>query len=438
MRKYIFKLALLLGIAVVSSTAYAQDDSKFGDDPDQCKRDLSEYIEFVKQKSYKDAYPAWRRLYVNCPQSSKSIFINGPKIVSYFIDNAKDEAVKKAWLDTLMQVYDKRIEFFGEKGNVLGRKGNDLYAYDKSRTEEAYQYMGESIKLCGNNAQAAVLQNYMMASADLYKDKKIDAGQVVQDFSTASDAITVLISEEQKEKTVETYKKVEENIGKIFIGTGAGSCDVLIGHFTPKFEANPKDVELLNTITKYLNKSDCTDSQLFFDASVNLYEVEPSSQSAYNIAKMALKKNQLSKASEFYQKAIEMEENDEIKAQYYYELAVVSAGSPSASRSYALKAASLKSGWGDPYILIGKLYASSSASCGDDKFHQSAVFWAAVDKFNYAKSIDGNVAAEANKLIAQYKAYFPGKEDAFAYNITEGSDIKIECWINETTKARFE
>jgi len=116
-------------------------------------------------------------------------------------------------------------------------------------------------------------------------------------------------------------------------------------------------------------------------------------------------------------------------------LAAASSSNPSQARTYALKAASLKSGWGKPYLLIGKLYAASG--CGEDKFTKASVFWLAVDKFKKAKAIDASVAADANKLIATYKAYFPGKEDAFAYNVTEGAEVKIECWINESTKARF-
>jgi tetratricopeptide (TPR) repeat protein len=433
-----FKITFLLFSLAFVLPAFAQDDAKYGDDPDQCKRDLSEYIEFVKQKSYIDALPAWRRVYSNCPKSSKSIYINGPKIFKALIKAEKDAAKKQAYIDTLMIIYDKRIEHFGQKGSVLGRKGNDLLKYRKASYEEAYGYMKESTELTPTKPQAAVLQNLMKASALMYKNKKIDAGQVVADFSSASDQLAVLFEKDkEKPKKIEAYKKVEENVGKLFISTGAGSCDVLIGHFTPKFEATPQDEELLKTITKYLDKGDCTDSKLFFESSVNLYEISPSAQAAYNIAKMAAKKKDYNKAAKFYNKAIEMEEDDAVKAQYYYELAAVSMTSPASARSYALKAISLKSGWGAPYILIAKLYAGSSSSCGDDKFSQASVFWLAVDVLNQAKSVDASVAADANKLIGQYKQYFPGKEDAFAYNVTEGSAVQIECWINKTTKARF-
>ena len=436
MKKLVLSISILLGIILSSLNTFAQDDAKYGDNPDQCRQDLSEYIEFVKQKNYLDALPAWRRVYSACPQSSKSIFLNGPKIMGTLIKNEDDKARKLLYVDTLMQIYDKRIELFGQEGNVLGRKGNDLYKYNPKAYEEAYGYLSKSLELQGDKTAAAILQRLMQVSAKMYKNKKIDAGQVVQDFSNISDVIAVQEKElAGNEKKLGRVKKVEENVGKLFIGTGAGSCDVLIAHFTPKFEALPKDVELLKTITKYLDKGDCTDSQLFFDASVNLYEAEPSSIAAYNLAKMAAKKKQLSKSTEFYKKAIELAEDNDIKAKYYYELAIISSSSPASARSYALKATGLRPGWGKPYILIGKLYASSG--CGDNKFTKGAVFWAATDQFIKAKSVDPSVASEANKLIASYKAYLPGKEDAFAYNVTEGAPVKIDCWINVTTKARF-
>jgi len=437
MKKIIINGLFLLGGLLLSAPIFAQDDAKYGENPETCKRDLSEYIEFVKQKNYLDALPAWRRVYNQCPASSKSIFINGPKIYKKLIKIEKDEAKKMLYLDTLMQVYDKRIKYFGQEGNVLGRKGRDLYKYNKKGAyEEAYGYLFKSVELSKEKSQVAVLQSLMSASARMYKTKKIDAGQVVQNFSTISDILTQLEGiNKEKPKKLEQIKKVQGNVGTIFIATGAGSCDVLIAHFTPKFEAAPTDVELLKTITKYLDKGDCTDSKLFFDASENLYKAEPSAQAAYNLAKMAAKKKQFSKASEFYKKAIELTEDNETKANYYYELAIISSSSPATSRTYAKKAAALKPNWGKPYILIGKLYASSG--CGDDKFTKSSVFWAAVDQFVKAKSVDASIAGEANKLIAEYKKYFPGKEDAFAYNVTEGSEVKIECWINTTTKARF-
>jgi len=431
------KYLLFVAVFFIVISGKSQDNDKFGANPDQCKMDASEYKEFVKQKNYVDAVRAWRKVFKECPKAYKAIYIDGSKIYKSFIKKEKDAVKKAALVDTLMMIYDQRVQYFGQKAYVYGRKGADMYRYNKKNYEEAYRLMKFSID-SGKKIQPAVLQYYMTASARMYKNKKNDAGKVVQDFSLVSDKLAILIEKNKdNEKKLAKLKKTEENIGKIFIATGAGSCEVLVAHFTPKFEATPQDTDLLKTITKYLAKGECTESKLFFDASVALYNLSPSANAAYNIAKIAVKKKEMSKAIEFYKKAIEGETDKEKKANYYYELAVISVNSPAASREYIMKAIDLKPNWGDPYLFLGKLYAGSASKCGESKFQHAAVYWLAVDQFIKAKSIDPSIAVKANKLIATYKSYFPNKEDAFFYNVTAGDTYSIECWINRKTKARF-
>ena len=92
---------------------------------------------------------------------------------------------------------------------------------------------------------------------------------------------------------------------------------------------------------------------------------------------------------------------------------------------------------GAAYILYGKAYAAYANNYGEEAFDHASVFWAAVDKFNKAKQVDPSVAEEANKLITSYTPHFPSKDEAFFRSVTEGADVKIGDWINETTKARF-
>ena len=52
---------------------------------------------------------------------------------------------------------------------------------------------------------------------------------------------------------------------------------------------------------------------------------------------------------------------------------------PSA-REWAEKAAGYRSGWGEPYLLIGKLYASSGPKCGSGRgWNSQVVTWPAID-----------------------------------------------------------
>ena len=78
-------------------------------------------------------------IYLACPQIikcsyliSKNIYIYGVRIYRDRIAKGSNESIKAGALDTLMLIYDKRIEYFGQEGLTLGRKGLDLFKYDRS------------------------------------------------------------------------------------------------------------------------------------------------------------------------------------------------------------------------------------------------------------------------------------------------------------------
>ena len=98
----------------------------------------------------------------------------------------------------------------------------------------------------------------------------------------------------------------------------------------------------------------------------------------------------------------------------------------------------MRSGWGDPYLLIGRMYASSGPLCGPGRgWDSQIVIWPAMDMWNKAKSIDPNAAEEANKFLNQYRQYLPTVEDAFLRSVKEGQNYKVPCWIQRTTKVRL-
>ena len=88
-------------------------------------------------------------------------------------------------------------------------------------------------------------------------------------------------------------------------------------------------------------------------------------------------------------------------------------------------------------MLIGKLYASSGPLCGPGRgWDSQIVTWPAIDKWQYAKSIDPSVAEESDKLVRQYWQYMPKKEDIFFRQIAAGSSVRVGCWIQENTTVR--
>ena len=68
------KSILLASIMFLSLQLRAQVESetlKYGPDKELCEQNLSIYIEFYKQKNYKDAYKPWAYLFNNAPKRNK-------------------------------------------------------------------------------------------------------------------------------------------------------------------------------------------------------------------------------------------------------------------------------------------------------------------------------------------------------------------------------
>ncbi|HNV95726.1 MAG TPA: tetratricopeptide repeat protein, partial [Bacteroidales bacterium] len=392
MRKISFLIAALL-LSIGSISVKAQDeqggnDPKYGSNPDRCKMNLSLYVEFYRQKNYADAYPSWSIVFNECPKSSKNLYIHGPKIIWEKINSAKDPATKAKYADTLMLMYDRRIENFGEEGKVLGYKGIDFYKLYPSKKKEALDILGQSIEKDGKNSDPAAITILMEIAVNLYKEQKLPADQVLEYYNKCSEALT---SQLEVKPDAENIKKAQDNIDLALVNSGVASCDKIVPIFAAKYEANKENIDMLKVILKLLARQECTDSKVYAQASEQLNKLQPSAFSAYSLAQLFVKKGEYSKAVEYYQQAIKLDSLNDKKAQYYYEMAIITGtklGQPSAARNYAYKAAELRKGWGKPYILVGQLYAQNAKDCGDDAYYQSLVYIAAVDKFIQARSMD--------------------------------------------------
>ena len=174
---------------------------------------------------------------------------------------------------------------------------------------------------------------------------------------------------------------------------------------------------------------------------VQIDKLRPSALSKYALAMRFARNKEWDKAVDYMNQANELETVDSLKARNYYKLAQFSneIGKKSLAKTHALKAISFKSNFGAPYILIATMYASSGCSqlASPEGTLHNVGYWAAVDKLVKAKSVDPSVAEAANRLIGRYSGGYPNPEKAFMIGVTKGRTVRVGCWINETTTARF-
>ncbi len=427
---------------------------KYGNDSISCVTNISLYREFLKQwkaSDYnspviKDIISPWRWVFKNCPLASENTYVDGVKIMQYRIENEKNPQIQAKLIDTLMMVYDQRIQYFpnhyktgkSQEGAILGRKGVDLSTYDQERYEETYNIFKRSVELDGEDSDGTVLIYYFRSVIKMARKAKVDSSMIVDVYDQVIDILDYNISKLNKAgdtKWVENYKNFKGNIDATF--EPFAQCTDLVRIYSAKMEKDPNNIELLKKITGLLDRRSCQEDPLYLKASVQLHKLDPSPESAYNIGRLLVKDEKYSQALTYFEEAIKSADVD--KAQSACKLM---AETYRAVRNYprarqlALRALELKPDDGRPYIIIGDLYAASAKDCGNNDFTSRVAYWAAVDKYMQAKRVDDNMTETANKLIATYSAHFPTKESIFFNGYEEGTSYTIDCWFKEETIVR--
>lgn len=424
-------ILLIIGLALAIGSYGQEKGSIYGDDSATCRNNLSTMSEFVKIKVYEYAYEPWRYCFNHCPGASRNIYIQGESIVKYKIDEAKTPEEKEAFIDTLMLLYDLRIQYFNQEGKVLGKKGIDLLKYRRDAVEESYGYLKKSVELDKNTVDEAVAATFMTTSTVLFRTGKIQADEMISNYLMTNQ---YLESQNQTASVVMARESVERS----FAESGAADCDALIKIFTPKYEANKQDLETLKKITELLKNAKCQKSDLFASASESLFAIEPSATAGANLGIVFADRKEFSKAIEYYTRAIELETDNVTKSKYYYQLAAIAMEQRNLTqvRDNCKLSIQFNPNYGEAYLLLGNAYALASSSCGSTNFEKASVYLAAVDQFNKAKSVDQSVTERANEMINNYSRYFPNTEDAFFEGYTDGQTYTIKCWVGETTTIR--
>lgn len=130
----------LVFIAVSVLMAAPLSAQKYGATPEdsiECIKNLSIYQEFYKQKAYADAYPAWKEVLHYCPNTSKNTYIRGNVILKQMIARTQDAEAKKQYIAELMQLWDLRIQYYGEPAYCAGQKASDMRTYMPDAIDEA-------------------------------------------------------------------------------------------------------------------------------------------------------------------------------------------------------------------------------------------------------------------------------------------------------------
>ena len=452
----ILSSALLLLALVAAGTAQAQDDSKYGETPEQqaaCKENLSLYETYYKQKNYDDAYPFWQEACAVCPPKvSQNMYIKGVNLLKRQMKSAlkaKDNARAVALRDSVFLFYDLRIEHFPTTSKkpdngceVLGRKAMDWTSLNKKKLVEARPFFEESIACLEERSSAATLNGYysllatVLNKAGTPEDKQAAIGDLLNEYLRLSDFIEAGRQIELAagdSAGAAKYATTQKNLDEVFVQVA--NCDDMVPVLEGKLAAAPDDIETQKKALRLLNEKGCTDNDIFLPVAEAVYAVEKNADAAYSIGIQLAKKGDYTAALPYFEEAVElcgdcpksgrnlMKAGRVAKNAGQFQMHPVC---PSGRQGHP--------GNGEPYLLIGDAIASMVSSVPTaPSVDVSLLVGHGLLPTGQGQGQQCGQQGQHQDLPG--KKSYPTIDDLFTYGITEGQSITVKC-LGETTTAR--
>lgn len=407
------------------------------------------YKDQVKQKNFTAAMPLWEKAYYGAPAANGRIkyqFDDGLKIYKYLYEQETDDLVKKQHVDSIMSIYNKRVECFGEEDYVAGRKAFDMYYYYNAHSDEdeIYELFKQSLDGQGKDVDYFVVNPFTKLLSERIIGEKIpveEGRRYANILWSAIEKGTASGKNKEAWEIINAYAPLRlENLEGI---EGLYDCAYYEKKYLAEFRVEAENCDVINKAYGRLlwggcDKSAASVTEVAQAKKTHCY-VAPPPDGPLKRAYSAYTEGRYKEAVGLFDEFIAKTSDPAKKFKYLMLVAKIYYGDIKnypTSRKYAREASKLNPSSGEPYLLIGKLYASSGPLCGPGRgWDSQVVTWPAIDKFMQAKK-DPAVADEAAQFIRTYKQYMPSKEDIFLRGISAGSSYKVPCWIQENTTVR--
>jgi len=428
------------------------------------------YRQAIKTNDWEIAFENWEIAYQIAPAADGKRdyhFTDGAKIYVEKHKNAQTEADKKAFAERALSLYKEAISCYEGKtilpskcpdgscnqkriGAVYAKMGYVMFYNLRSPYSKTLAAYEKAIEYGGNDLDYTIFDPVLAIVAYQVEKGKMDKETALVHFGKLEAIANYNIENNER---FSDYFDQAWRAGKSKLApveTVLFDCEYFKPTYQKKYEENPDDPDNLKTVIALLKQRNCpdTDPLLFeLEAKWKVYATEINAQRQAEfeqnnpavVAKKAYDAGDFKGAIDKYDEAIDAETDDSKKAGYMFSKASIlfrKLSRYSEARNVAYDAAKLRSGWGRPYALIGDMYGKSARSCGDS-WNQRLAIIAAIDKYNYAKSIDPEVAEECNKKISTYRRSLPNKDEGFMRGMKAGQTTKVGCWIGETVKVRY-
>lgn len=424
-------------LVLVSSFTLAQNGWNWPDDPNlksQAMEKQAYYKLLIAQSKFEEAMKPLNWLYENNPNLNPSIYIQGVDCIEDMLKKTSDKERKQRLQDSLLWMYDQRIEHFDNDAATMDRKAYEafkLYYKTPSKYPMLADLYAKAYEMNGPEISTFNLNTYMLLAKNFHSidPAKMSAEKVLDIHTQISDII------DAKRKSGENPSKLDKEQAKtdawLSSIPGILTCDFIEEKLVPKFRANTNDLNTAKKIFKYSVEAKCTDQPYFLEASEPVFKEQPSFTLANAIGSRYLASGELVKGLQYHEEAEKLASSNEEKYEALIGQAVANSklGNKSRARTLAYEALSAKPGSTEAYNLIGNLYFTSYDDCRGDKSKvmDRGVFLAAYKMYEKA----GN-----KTQMTASKEQFPSIEEIFNEGMEEGQSITVGCWINESVKLK--
>ncbi len=426
---------------------------KFRDapNPDQASTNYVLYRDFLKAGDWDRAFDLWKRVYEVAPAADgqrNTVFADGIRFYEHFIAQTQDSLKREAYINRIFGLYDEIQECYPEGGYIPARKAFDYYYKypDRKTKKEIYDMFKKAMDIDGLDTPDFVPNPFTSLLIDLYFEDEVSMEEARKYQQLVRDILAKGLEECEgvacdRWEIVKQY--APERLEYFETVKGFYDCEYYVDKYYEEFLASPTDCDVIRTVYSRLKWGGCAETDERFKEVIAAGNENCRIASASTPARLAydcLREADYNCAIENFETAVS--ESDDIEKQTQYLMLIAKIYQTHLknfprSRQYALRAAELRPNWGEPYIHIGRLYASSGPLCGPGRgWDSQVVVWPAIDMWNKAKQVDPSVAAEANKWISRYAQYMPSREDIFQRTLNEGDTFRVGCWIQETTRIR--
>lgn len=426
--------------------------AKFSDAPDKEEAETNYvlYRDFLKAGDWNQAFDYWKKVFAVAPAADgkrNSVFADGVRFYEYFMSQSQDSLQKEQYIDRIFQLYSGIDSCYHEGGYAAGRKGFDLfYKYTHRATkEETFQLLLTSAQKDNGMMRDFIINPFTALLVELHETQKISDADAKKHEQMIRASLAKGLSE-CKGKDCDRWKIVEEyaplRLEYFETVKGFYDCAYYKAKYYQEFEAAPDDCDVIRNVYSYLRWAGCADNDPQVVAVVrkgNELCVEREKGPAA-LAYECLRNAEYRCAIDGLTKAAAETTDPTQKGAYLLTVGKIYYAHlknfPKARQAFQ-QAADARSGWGEPYLWIGRLYASSGPLCGPGRgWDSQIVVWPAIDMWNKAKRIDASSASEANKFIGQYEQYMPDRSEIFSRLLKEGDSFLVGCWIQERTTVR--